>query len=201
MAYSQAFLDKVALKPEYLTEREKAKVFAGPGGWYMKNGNPDAAPELLMTVPGLSQIIDVGTDGTTLLANATEMRAINVGSSRRTRRNFSIYVGLAEELTAIAPLLFTLNIASATVTNSDGAPDANYSGANLTTVVASGEKVGRIRFDFPTLANTAATFNVDLITPNALTVNTVNKLQDTEGNVMLTSDSALIDGQTVTVVG
>lgn len=201
MAYSQAFLDKVTKKPEYLTEREKAKVFAGPGGWYMKNGNPDAAPELLMTVPGLSQIIDVGTDGTTLLANATEMRAINVGSSRRTRRNFSIYVGLAEELTATAPLLFTLNIASATVTNSDGVADANYSGANLTTVVASGEKIGRIRFDFPTLANTATTFDVDLITPNAFTVNTVNQLRDTEGNAMLTSNSALIDGQTVTVVG
>ena len=50
MAYSQAFLDKVAKKPEYLTEREKAKVFAGPGGWYMKNGNPDAAPELLINL-------------------------------------------------------------------------------------------------------------------------------------------------------
>ena len=200
MAYSQAFLDKVSKKPEYLTEREKAKVFAGPGGWYTKNGNPNAAPELLFTIPGLSQIIDVGTDGTTLLANATEMRAVNIGSSRRSRKNFSINVGLAEELTATASLLFTLNIASATVQNSDGVADANYSGVNLTTVVNAGTKLGRVRFDFPTLANTAATFSVDLVTPNSFTVNTIAKLTDSEGNIMATANSALIDGQTVTVI-
>lgn len=200
MAYSQAFLDKVSKKPEYLTEREKAKVFAGPGGWYTKNGNPIAAPELLVTIPGLSQIIDVGTDGITPLANVTEMRAVNIGSSRRSRKNFSINVGLAEELTATASLLFTLNIASATVQNSDGVADANYSGVNLTTVVNAGTKLGRVRFDFPTLANTAATFSVDLVTPNSFTVNTIAKLTDSEGNIMATANSALIDGQTVTVI-
>lgn len=169
MPNSAAFLAKVAEKPKWMTAQEKAKTFAGPGGWYMKNGNPAAAPELIETIPGLSSIIDFDSAGAPL-ANVVEMIVADFSFTRRSRRGFNLVVGLQEQLTNTSGggLDFQLSFDPASsVLDASGNPDANWTGAPVVASVADGETFGRLVFQLPLLTEPPSQMMVKLLTtPN-----------------------------------
>ena len=88
MAYTANFLTEIAKKPKHLSPNEKARVFAGKGGWYLKDLSTGNAPELIVTIPGLSDILDRGTDGSQLADSVKKQLMVqptDVGFNRRSQ--------------------------------------------------------------------------------------------------------------------
>jgi hypothetical protein len=226
MPNSAAFLAKVAEKPKWMTAQEKAKTFAGPGGWYMKNGNPAAAPELIETIPGLSSMIDYDSAGV-LTAAATVMTISDFSFARRSRRGFNLIVSFQEQIknTSGSPLDFQLNFdPGSIVLDSNGAADGNWN--PLTPALASvadDETFGRLVFQLPLLTEAPSQMMIKLSGPtppitfpvvppqpwDPATYGGTEFFVDTEGNVMLTLNQDLLitdpasgaTGAELTIVG
>lgn len=202
MAYSQAFLQKVGQKPDWLTPEEQSRTYATKAGWMYKDATPGAEPELLVTIPGLSAMVDL--DPTTQAVDAVTSVLITfppsgVSSTRRTRRRYALNIAFHEELTNTtnATTTFTLRYNVVAADGSDGNPDPNYAGViggpyqTLTQDIAAGEKVGRLSFVFPDFDTTPSAFaitladpGVDLVEPLELTTGAFGAFDDNDGITM-----------------
>ena len=202
MPNSATFLAKVAEKPKWMTAQEKAKTFAGPGGWYMKNGNPAAAPELIETIPGLSSVIDFDSAGV-LLASAAEMIVSDFSFARRSRRGgFNLVIGLQEQLknNSGGGLDFQLSFDPASsVLDTAGNPDANWTGAPVVASVADGETFGRLVFQLPLLTGSPSQMMIKLLTVPNPPLEIIGQAQpwnallaDAEGNYITTLTQTLL---------
>ena len=173
MPNSATFLAKVAEKPKWMSAQEQAKTFAGPGGWYMKNGNPAAAPELIETIPGLSNIIDFDSAGN-LVADVGTIKTKPATLVRRSRRGFNVVIGLEEQFKndKVNNVQFVLALASGAATTTDGNPMPNFSpgGGSIVYELAAGDTTGRLLFQLPLLDEAPATLTLTFPAPAMLVV-------------------------------
>jgi len=218
MAYSQAFLQKVATKPEWLTPEEQSRTYATKAGWMYKDATPGAEPELLVSIPDLSAMLDL--DPTTQLLDAVKSVQITfpptgISTTRRTRRRYALNIAFHEELTntSNATVTFTLRYNVVAASGSDGNPDPNYAAViggayqTLTQDIAAGEKVGRLSFVFPDFDTTPSSFQVtladpgvDLVDPLELTTGAFGAFKDNDNITMTGIDISDLNALPLTIV-
>jgi len=168
MAYSAAFLEKLAQKPDWLTPSQKARTFATMRGWEYRSPQHEnerysnMETELILAIPGLSEILDVNTAGTVTPVKFYLQRS-SLGFTRRSRRRYSINVSFPEVLyfdqgTGLTDVSFRISYTWVHKTDTQGNPltktdstalptDISVSIAHSPTEVT---KVGQVTFDLPT---------------------------------------------------
>lgn len=193
--YGADFKAKLATKPEWLTPSEKARCFATMRGWefrppqyFAPGGDPlderfrNMPAELLVAIPGLSQLLDLDTSsgavtgGTTVGISHNQPLVIkknSVGFTRRSRRRYSLNVSFPEALYIQAGINhdvdFTIRFAYEHNTDTAGNALTQSGGGALPTFLttavqppATGDNIltGRITWDFPTLNADPGEFSV-----------------------------------------
>lgn len=208
--YSQAFLDKIAQKPNWLTESEKARTYATEAGWVYKDLTPNTVPELIMAIPGLSAILDANTTGGLALDRVYDLLfpPTSVGFTRRSRRRYLINVGLHESVVSSGgEVTFALDIGGAN-TQAANAIGGDITadlipGTPITTTIPANTTFGKVQFELPELSENPSVLHIHLDGTTAVSVinNTLGNLYDSEGHQMATANTALINGYEFDIVG
>ena len=194
--YGQDFFDKLKLKPDWLTPSEKARCFATMRGWefrppqfFAPSGDPlderyrNMPAELLVAIPGLSQLLDIDTSTGTVTGGTTAgvahgqplvIKKNSVGFTRRSRRRYSLNLSFPEALYIQAGINhdvdFTIRFAYEHATDTAGNPLTQSGGGALPTFLTTevhppttGDDLltGRITWDFPTLNADPGEFSVE----------------------------------------
>lgn len=208
-----ATIAKFATKPEWLSPNDKAKVYATKEGWVYKDATPGAKPELLVTIPGLSDILDRNTSGALDTSKVYELLVppTDVGFVRKSARRYAINVGLHESVIAKnGAVTFTLRIngAGADATAAQDTAGNNIVadlsvGTPLTTTIAhdpNGQSpFGKVQFDLPVLSANPSLLRIKLGT-TALTVNTIGNLFDAEDNQMATIAATGLNSKVIKII-
>lgn len=100
-------------KPKYLTDEEKAEVYATERGWELKNSkltgnnNPAADPEILVAIGGLSTSLGVAGETIGVDTNVVSSIALGTTSMAAAGGSFSVKVRLNEQVvvSAASPLM------------------------------------------------------------------------------------------------
>ena len=219
MAYTANFLTEIAKKPQHLSPNDKARVFAGKGGWYLKDLSTGNAPELIVTIPGLSDILDRGTDGNPLADSVKKQLMVqptDVGFNRRSRRRYSIIVGLHEQVKAVgADVVLELDInGTSTAGDKVGTTAQNVAGADIKSqlsvgtklecTIADGATVGKLEFPLPLLTVDPGKLIIQLAASASIGVKSgsnLANLQDSEGLAQGQSIAhAVINGTEITII-
>lgn len=234
MAYSAAFMAKIAQKPSHLTPSEASRVFATMRGWEYRSPQHEneryqnMVTEVIETCPGLSLILDVNAGET--IADRDNINIANpmvfgpVGFTRRSRRRYSITIGLSERL-FIAQRTPAINIDfhidnltwNALDANGNTLMDNQSVPQPLPTIrslqidgsTTARTEVGRLVFDLPTLGADPETFHVTIgqfRVNTSATVFTGNDIEDETGRKWVTSpsggafDATAVNGATIEMV-
>mgnify|MGYP001212275003 CR=1 FL=1 len=219
MAYTAEFLAAVAEKPKHLSPNDKARVFAGKGGWYLRDLTTGNAPELIMSIPGLSDILDRGTDGNQLADSVKKQLMVqptDVGFNRRSRRRYSIIVGLHEQIKAVgADVVLELDInGTSTAGGKVGTTAQNVAGGDIKSqltvgtklecTIADGATVGKLEFPLPLLTVDPGKLIIQLAASASIGAKSgsdLGNLQDSEGLTQGQSIAhAVINGTEVTII-
>ena len=224
MAYTANFLTEIAKKPKHLSPNEKARVFAGKGGWYLKDLSTGNAPELIVTIPGLSDILDRDTNNAVKAASVVNQLVVlptDVGFNRRSRRRYSIIIGLHEQVTnthTSNPVTLELDIdGSSTAGGKVGTTAQNVAGGDIKSQLTVGTKlecvipskatVGKLEFPLPILSVDPGKLIIQLAASASIAVKTggsqagLASLQDSELRAQGQSiDHSVINGTEVTII-
>lgn len=168
MAYSAAFLEKLAQKPDWLTPSQKARTFATMRGWEYRSPQHEnerystMETEVILAIPGLSQMLDLDTAGTATPVEFYLQRS-SLGFTRRSRRRYSINLSLPEALyfdqgTGLTDVSFHISYTWVHRDDTQGnqltRTDSTALPTDITVSIAHDPnqvlKVGQVTFDLPT---------------------------------------------------
>lgn len=205
--YETTFLTKIAQKPEWLTESEKARTYASKEGWMYKDLTPNSRPELLVSIPNLSLYLEANVLGGVDSTKAFEVLfdPTNVGFTRRSRRRFVINVGLHEQLTAVGNnVTFTIDLSGAnTVAQNAAGGDISSQISNTNPapyVLTANSTIGKIPFEIA-FDQDVTRFALHLASANSVVVANTTSLVDSEGHYMTTANSVTVNGYEFNIVG
>lgn len=168
MAYSAAFLEKLAQKPDWLTPSQKARTFATMRGWEYRSPQHEnerystMETEVILAIPGLSQMLDLDTAGATTPIEFYLLRS-SLGFTRRSRRRYSINVSFPEALyfdkgTGLTDVSFQLSYTWVHRNDIQGNQLTKTDSSALPTDISVSiphdpnevKKIGQVTFDLPT---------------------------------------------------
>lgn len=231
MAYSAEFMAKIAQKPSHLTPSEASRTFATLRGWEYRSPQHDndryknMVTEVIETCPGLSLILDVNAGQTVADRDAVNIANAMVfgpvGFTRRSRRRYSITIGLSEKI-FIAQRTPAINIdfhienltwnaldsSGNVLTDNQAVPQPlpTIRSLQVDGSTTARTEVGRLVFDLPTLNADPEIFHVTIgqfRVNTSTTTFTGNDIEDETGRKWATSpafDATAVNGATIEMV-